>query len=128
MHRFGIVVLWLGGLGFLAFGLAFLVAPLSTFALTGLSLSGPVAAAELMAFYGGLELALGGLVLACALRESRRRDGLLLMGTAYAAIGWSRLGGMLVHGADSPFLRAALALELGLALLAVLALSARRRA
>lgn len=128
MRHLAPIALWLGGLGFLAFGLAFLVAPLPTFALTGLSLDGPVAAAEIMAFYGGLELALGALVLACALRPARRRDGLLLMGVAYAAIGLSRLAGMLVHGADSPFLRAALLLELGLAVLAALAWPASRRA
>ncbi len=122
MHRFGIIVLWLGGLGFLSFGTAFLVAPLATFALTGLTLSGPIAAAEIMAFYGGLEIALGGLVLACALVPARRRDGLLLMGVAYAGIGLARLAGMALHGGDATFLRVALALELGLALLALLAM------
>lgn len=128
MRHLAPIALWLGGLGFLAFGIAFLVAPLPTFALTGLVLDGPVAAAEIMAFYGGLELALGALVLACALRPARRRDGLLLMGVAYAAIGLARLAGMVAHGADTPFLRAALALELGLALLALLAWPATRRA
>lgn len=127
MQRFAIIVLWVGGLGFLAFGIAFLLAPLPTFALTGVDLSGPVAAAEIMAFYGGLEIALGGLVLACALAPARRRDGLWLMGTAYAAIGLARLAGMAVHGADSPFLRTALVLELGLAVLAAAALPALRR-
>ncbi|MCE3003741.1 MAG: DUF4345 domain-containing protein [Xanthomonadaceae bacterium] len=127
MHRFAIVVLSLGGLGFLAFGLAFLVAPLATFALTGVSISGAVAAAEIMAFYGGLEIALGGLLLACAWSPSRRRDGLLLMGAAYACIGLARVAGMLVHGADTPFLRIALGLELGLAALALFALPALRR-
>jgi hypothetical protein len=128
MQAFAIAVLCLGGLGFVAFGIAFLVAPLATFALTGVSIEGPVAAAEIMAFYGGLELALGGLVLACALAPSRRRDGLLLMGLSYAGIGFARLAGMAAYGADSPFLRTALALELGLALLAALAMPALRRA
>lgn len=128
MKTVGIIALWLGGLGFLAFGLAFLAAPLETFALAGVVLQGPVAAAEVMAFYGGLEIALGGLLVACALRPARRADGLVLMATVYAGIGLARLAGMLVHGADSSFLRVALGLELGLAALAIAALAATRRA
>jgi hypothetical protein len=125
MRAFQIVVLWLGGLGFLAFGAAFLFAPLSTFALAGIALSGPVAATELMAFYGGMELAVGGLIVACGLLPARRRDGLLLMAVVYAAIGLSRGAGMLTTGAASDFLWAALALELGLAALALIALRGR---
>jgi hypothetical protein len=128
MKTIGIIALWLGGLGFLAFGAAFLAAPLETFALAGVTLTGPVAAAEVMAFYGGVEIALGGLLLACALRPARRRDGLLVMATVYAGIGLARWAGMLAHGADSRFLRIALGLELGLAALAILALAASRRA
>ena len=112
MRFFAPIVLWLGGLGFLGFGVAFLVAPLSSFAMAGLQLQGAVAATELMAFYGGLEIALGGLIVACALRPARRSDGLLLM---------------LATGADSPFLLVALALELGLALLAAIGLRVARR-
>jgi hypothetical protein len=122
MRGFQIAVLWLGGLGFLAFGAAFLLAPLPTFALAGLVLSGPVAATELMAFYGGMELAIGGLILACGLFPSRRRDGLLLMAVVYAGIGLARGAGMLTTGAATSFLWTALALELGLALLALIAL------
>lgn len=121
------IVLWLGGLGFLAFGVAFLLAPLPTFALAGLQLQGAIAATELMAFYGGLEIALGALLVACALRPARRADGLLLMLSTYAGIGLARAAGMLATGADSTFLRGALALELGLALLAAIALLGMRR-
>jgi hypothetical protein len=127
MKTIGIIALWLGGLGFLAFGVAFLVAPLQTFALAGVDLAGPVAAAEVMAFYGGLEIALGSLLLACAWQPARRRDGLVLMAAVYAGIGLARLAGMLAHGADSSFLRVALGLELGLAALAIAALAATRR-
>lgn len=128
MKTIGIIALWLGGLGFLAFGVAFLAAPLETFALAGVALQGPVAAAAVMAFYGGLEIALGGLLVACALQPARRRDGLLLMAAVYAGIGLARLAGMLAHDADSSFLRIALGLELGLAALAIAALVATRRA
>ena len=79
MRVFAPIVLWVGGLGFLGFGVAFLLAPLPTIALAGLQLQGAVAATELMAFYGGLEIALGALLVACALRPARRADGLLLI-------------------------------------------------
>ena len=127
MHIIGLFALWLGGLGFLGFGIAFLLAPLDTFALAGIEVQGPVAAAEIMAFYGGLEIALGGLLVATALRPAWRRDGLVLMATAYAGIGLARLAGMLAHAADTTFLRVALGLELGLAVLAIAALFATRR-
>ena len=118
MALFVQLVLWLGGLGFAAFGVAFLLAPLETFALAGIRFTGAAAAAEIMAFYGGLELALGALLLTCALRPARRRDGLLLMTAAYASIALARLAGMLIHGADDSFLRLALVIEAGLAVLA----------
>ena len=122
MRAFGLVVLWLGGLGFLAFGVAFLLAPLPTMAMAGVQLSGALAATELMAFYGGIELALGGLLIGCALTAGRLRDGLKLSLVVYGSIAAARLAGMLVTGADSTFLRAALALEAGVAILAAIAL------
>jgi hypothetical protein len=120
------VLLWVAGLGFAAFGLAFLIHPLETFALTGLTLNGPIAVAELMAFYGGLELALGALLVACASTPHRLRDGLLLTAVLYGAIAAARAAGMALTGADNAFLRAALAMESALALLAFWRLRARR--
>ena len=127
MHTLAHLLLWLGGLGMLGFGVAFLWAPLATMAAAGLSLEGAVASTELSAFYGGLEVALGLLLLACALRPGRLRDGLLLRLSIYGGIGLARLSGMLISGADTPFLRFALATELGLALAAVIALRGTRR-
>jgi len=112
------IVLWLSGLSLLAFGAAFVVAPLATMASAGIVLDGALAATELRAFYGGLEVALGVLVLLCALRPERRRDGLLLTFAIFAGIGMARLVGMLLSGADSGFLRFAIVTELGLAALA----------
>ena len=57
------ITLWLGGVGYLAFGAAFLIDPLQTLAAAGIALSGDLAATELRAFYGGLEVALGGLLI-----------------------------------------------------------------
>src|SRR6187455_2958940 len=109
------VLLWLSGLGYVAFGVAFLVAPLRSMALAGIELQGAIAATELRAFYGGLELALGGLIVAAAVAPGRLRDGLLLTLASYGAIGATRLVTMLATGTDSPFLRFAVGVELGLA-------------
>ena len=127
MQVFARVVLWISGLGMLGFGLAFLWAPLETMAAAGLSLEGALAATELRAFYGGLEVALGLLILACALRAERLRDGLVLSLAIYGGIGLARLAGMLIEGSDTPFLRFALATELGLAIAAAIALRGNRR-
>jgi hypothetical protein len=116
------ITLWLGGLGFVGFGLAFLVAPLQMLSSTGIVVSGDLAAAELRAFYGGLELALGMLLIAADLRPAARRHGLVLAFAAYGGIGAARALGMAVGGVATPFLWFALATELVLATLAAVAL------
>ena len=84
------ITLWLGGLGFLGFGLAFLIDPVATLGAAGFGVTGDGAAAELRAFYGGVEIALGILLIACDLRPGRRRDGLLLSLASYGSIGAAR--------------------------------------
>lgn len=64
MRVIGAIATWLGGLGFLGFAVAFLIAPDATLASAGMAMTGPGASAELRAFYGGAELALGGLIVA----------------------------------------------------------------
>jgi hypothetical protein len=108
------VLLWLAGLGFVGFGVAFVIAPLATLAAAGIELSGALAAIEMRAFYGGAELALGGLILACALRAARWRDGLCLTLCSYGAIGALRAYGMLLEPVDSAFLSFALLTELSM--------------
>jgi hypothetical protein len=119
--RLARITLWLGGLGFLAFGLAFLIAPLQTLAAAGIELSGDLAATELRAFYGGLEIALGGLLIAADLTGARRH-GLILCLASYGGIGLARGLGIALAGSATPFLWAALATELTLASLAALSL------
>ena len=116
------ITLWLGGLGFLAFGLAFLIAPLRTFAAAGIPLQGDLAATELRAFYGGLELALGALLIAADLRPGARRHGLILSLASFGGIGAARLLGIVLAGSATGFLWAALATELTLAALSFIAL------
>ena len=111
------IVLWLGGLGFIGFGAAFLVAPLQTMAMIGIPLQGTLAATELRAFYGGLELALGLLLLRAALKPALWSEGLLVSLAAYGGIGGARLLGIALAGSATPFLWFATAIELGLALM-----------
>lgn len=120
------LTLWLGGLGFLGFGIAFLVAPLQTLAAAGIALQGDLAATELRAFYGGLEVALGTLLIAADLRGARR-PGLILCLASYGGIGAARALGMLIAGSATPFLWFALATEAMLAILAAVSLKQRRR-
>ena len=126
MQTFARVVVWVSALCLLGFGLAFLWAPLPTMAAAGLSLEGGLAATELRAFYGGLETALGIVLVACALRTRRLRDGLVLTLAIYGGIGLSRLAGMAISGTDTTFLRLALATELGLAIAALVGLRGTR--
>lgn len=119
------ITLWLGGLGFLGFGLAFLVAPVETLATAGWAMTGDGAATELRAFYGGLELALGALLVAADLR-GKRREGLILCLASYGGIGTARLLGIALAGAANDFLWIALGTEVALAGLAAISLRASR--
>jgi hypothetical protein len=109
------IVLWLSALSLLAFGGAFLFAPLGTLALTGIELEGEQAAAEIRAYYGGMQLALGLAIAWCALRRTRWKDGLALTVLAIGGVGLARLFGMVVEPALSFYLMFALIIELVLA-------------
>lgn len=115
------IVLWLGGLGFLGFGIAFLAAPVETLAKAGVLASGAAAATELRAFYGGLEVALGALLLAADLR-GRRREGLVLTLASYGGIGAARGLALALGSGANDFMWIALGTEASLAVLAALAL------
>jgi hypothetical protein len=122
MRVFTVLVLWLSGLSLLAFGAAIAYAPLQVMAMADVVASGAPAAVELRAFYGGLELALGTLILICAWTPERRRDGLWLTLFVYAGIGITRGAGMLLQDVYTTFLGVALMVELGTAALAAVAL------
>lgn len=125
--EFARLVLWLSGLGFLAFGAAFMLDPLGTLAATGIVVSGDLAAAELRAFYGGFELGVGALILASDLAARHRPYGLLLTLGAYGGIAIGRAIGMLAGSVATPFLWFALAVEGVLATLALIALLRLKR-
>lgn len=119
MRALEAIVLWIAGLGFVAFGAMFVVDPIGTLGMAGIAVSGPVAAAELRAFYGGIELAIGALICFLALKPARRRDALILTAVCYLGIGLARLSGMVQFGASTDFLRFAVATELTLGIASV---------
>jgi hypothetical protein len=121
MTLFARILLWLAGLGFIAFGVAFLVDPLGTLRATGIAIDGDLAATELRAFYGGLEVGLGGFLIATDLIAGMRRTGLLLCSASYGSIGLARLLGIALAGAGTPFLWFALATELTFGVLGLVA-------
>lgn len=109
--------LWLviGGVGFLAFGAWMLVAPQAAMAMVGIALPNGAPTTEIRAFYGGLELGLGALLLAAVHKVQYHRAGLVLGCASYGSIALARALGMLIDGGTSTFLWVALAVEVTLA-------------
>ncbi len=109
--------LWLviGGVGFLAFGAWMLVAPQAAMAMVGITLPEGAPTTEIRAFYGGLELGLGALLLAAVHKVQYHRAGLVLGCVSYGSIALARALGMLIDGGASSFLWIALAVEVALA-------------
>ncbi len=122
MERFATVVLALAGLGFLGFGIAILLAPAAVLAPVGISGSA-AGLVELQAFYGGLEIGLGGFLLAAAWHGAWRRPGLWVVLAVNGGIGLARLVGIAGSGEFTPFFGWALAWEFGFSALAALALA-----
>lgn len=123
------LIVIIAGLGFLAFGVVMLVAPIAAFGVVDLVFPDePLTRIELRAFYGGLELGLGSLLLACALNREHLQAGLWLTAASYGGIGTARLIGVLLEGGFlNGFLIGALIFELGFGIAAlVLALRGRQ--
>lgn len=122
MNTFRIFLLALAGLGFLGFGLWFLVDPIGPLAAIGITATGAPAATEFRAFYGGLEVGLGALMLVAAAKPEWRTQGLWLVLATNGGIAAGRLLGVGIDGVWVPFFTYALVWEVGFALLAALAL------
>lgn len=102
-------------IGFAGFGLALLVDPIGIMASAGLEFADTSAVrTEIRAFYGGLELALAGLILA-ALRTRRLREGLWLAAVSYGGIGLARALGLVIEQSATTFLISAMVFELAVA-------------
>jgi hypothetical protein len=118
--RLALTALMLSGVGFVLFGLILLIAPQATMASLGITVPDGAATVEIQAFYGGLELALGALLLWAAARPDAREHGLVLGAVSYGTVGLTRGVAMGIAGVATPFLWTALAVEAVLAGLCVL--------
>ena len=122
------LIVYIAGLGFLGFGIAALIDPERLLAGMGLQVGGSGSlTTELRAFYGGLELGLGGLTILLALRD-RLTDALGLTLAAYGSLAAGRLIGILVAGDVNTMIWVALAIEVIVASLAGWQMLAGRRA
>lgn len=126
--RIDSLALALGGICFLGFGAVMLVSPHVAWASLGLELPPGVPTTEIRAFYGGLELGLGALLLAAMHKVQYLRAGLVLGCVAYGSIAGARAIGILVDGSGSTFMWVAAAIEISLALLFLVALKRNARA
>jgi hypothetical protein len=123
MKIFRIAILVLAGLGFLGFGAWFLVDPIGPLAAIGITATGAPAATEFRAFYGGLEVGLGALMLYAATKPQWRTAGLWLVIATNGGIAAGRLLGVAIDGVWVPFFTYALVWEVGFAGLAAVALN-----
>ena len=128
LDKFNILLTALAGIGFLLFGAWILTTPLEALARFGIILAPePVHRIEIRAFYGGLEIGLGLLLLKFAFDSAYRRAGLWLVLASYGALALARIVGIVAESAPTPQMAwIALAVEAGFGLLAALALMTSR--
>jgi hypothetical protein len=125
--RIETLALALGGICFLGFGAVMLVSPQATMAHLGVMVPDGPATTEIRSFYGGLELGLGMLMLAALKKVQYRRAGLVLGAATYGSVAGARALGMLIDRSSSGFLWMALAVEIALVLLFLVALKRNGR-
>ena len=123
---FGRVLVWIAGVMFLVFGLAYLLTPASLVEPAGISLSTPSALTDVRATYGGFALGLAAFLLWSALVPKRVAVGLVALALIEAGVGLCRAIGVMVDGALNQFHITAFLIEISLALLALIALARAR--
>ena len=112
--------LWATAAVFVSFGLWGLISPAAMVESFGISLNSADAKTMIRASYGGFLIGEGLLFAWCALSQDRLRFGLKAVALMTTPILLSRLLGMAMDGATSPYHKAYLAIELigvGLALM-----------
>ena len=113
------VFLWVTAFVFIGFGFWGLLSPSAMTANFGLTLDAPDAKTMIRASYGGFLIGEGLLFAWCAVAAERSRFGLAAVAILTTPILLSRITGMLLDGASSPYHKAYIAIELlgvGLAL------------
>jgi hypothetical protein len=109
------------GLGFVAFGVAYLVDPHGMMELVGLQLTTATAAADVRAIYGGLQLAVGVFLLACARRDDWMLPGLLATSYVFSFVAGARIVGIARDRATDGVTLGALAVEISCAVIGAFA-------
>ncbi len=100
------------GLLLVAFGVAYLIAPVPMAALAGLDLPTPLALIEVRGFYGGQLVGLGGFILLGVSRPRFVVPGLLLTALSLGGTAFGRIVGILATGSLPPMIVVALILEI----------------
>lgn len=122
-------LLWVASALFIAFGLAFAVAPEEAAEfVTDVRPGSSSAVIDMRAAYGGLPIGLGLFIGACARRPSWVRPGLLVSLLSVAGLGVARLVGIVADGSPNGMMWAQLALEVVAAGVLVAALRTEERA
>ena len=122
----GKVVLIATGLLYLAFGVAFLVAPAALGGWVHLGVDHPVARTELRAFYGGLEIGLAVFLFFCVSRPEWIVPGLLAGALALGCTAAARIVGIVVDRSTGTMLVAILLVEVAFAVASAVALVSTR--
>jgi hypothetical protein len=120
---FSRILLGLLGLMFLGFGAAFLARPSQMGQMVDIELTQPTGRMEIRAFYGGLEIGLGGFLLVCAIAGAWIQPSLVIAGLACAGPALGRVVGLLVDGKPRPVIYGILAFEIGCSVLVAIALA-----
>ena len=112
--------LWIAGVSFVAFGIAYLVAPVRMAALTELSVPTATAVIDIQGYFGGQLLGIGALVVLGAMRSRYAVAALLVIAASLGGTGLGRLVGLAAADGAPPLMVAVMSIELifaGLALL-----------
>ena len=122
-------VLAVAGLAMLGFGVLLALDPINWLARAGVTVGADaVTRIEVGAFYGGIEIGIGLLLLLATSQRQYNRAGLWLLLGTHGGIGFTRVALMLASVTHAPFLIVAGAYELVFAALAVAALVPARSA
>jgi len=122
--------LFLGGMGlmWLGYGLWCFMNPQFLHDAAGIAYISQTGNVDLRATYGGLQMSIGALLLAGALRAALTRQMLVIYGVLCAGIGSARLVGALMESEWSGYTSFAVGFELGTVAVVMLLLAIGRRA
>ncbi|HJS46899.1 MAG TPA: DUF4345 family protein [Gemmatimonadales bacterium] len=122
------VVLWIAGLMFVGFGVAFSLWPLPAARVVEIPLPTPTARIDFAATYGGFSLGFGAFLILCAGRAAWLEPGLVAAGAALGGLALIRIQGILAAaGPPLPVILIGLGAELAGVAVCVLVLRHLRR-